>query len=644
MAKKRFKEDVNIRQTDLGTGMPEATMSLVQKLDQFDSQLQQFAGAGFELRAENEAQAGAEEAEAEIASQLKKTGKVTPKEKELGIFNRHRARAYNKALGDAYAASFFTDNSEALNRIYTENSSNTIGWNDASKAHIQGALKGADPAAKGQFALELKKMASYFQKKVETNQYERQRGEAFSVMKKGVETTSRGSAKAAREGNRDASRDLLLKANSYIDSMQTSGFISEDKAADYKREAEREATEQSKRYGLDILSVDEAEAELKKMTNKVEKGWTPDEWDTFIDSARIDLGHRREVERGAIAAEYEKIEGELLVKLVARELTVPEIMATKLPTKTKRLWIGELNQTTDRSISAAAAKKAASRRAITEQRTDRAYLKTQVQTGAEEAVQELYEHGRLTPTAVTESDARPEIKRLYLKRLKEDLQMFKDKAIEDNKQMLGVEIVNNLGNWTDPELLAFLPRGLNAREVLFWQEKNATAKKEAKADPSYFRKNPIYKASSENLDKDKKNALFIGGTGKLGDTEWEILRNNSVNTDRFLAVKREFERRSAEPGAKPDEIYKELTRPFLEDVAKTAWENFRLFTEEDLRAKEDKLKNTPKAEQAKTEKLPAQPPTFDVWYEGIKKRTEGKFTMQQMKAFWETEIKPKGNK
>jgi len=644
MAKKRFQETVNIQPVDMRTGGAQGMASLAQRFQEFKNLGADVAEMGFEARAEDETAKGQAEAQADIANQLETTGKVTSKKKELGLLNRHKARAYNKALGDAYATSFITDNSEALSRIYTENSSNTIGFNDAAKAHIKGALNGADPAAKGQFALELKEMSSYFLKKVETNQFERQRGEVFSIMKKGHESTSRSSAKAAREGNREQSRLQLQKSNSIIESMETSGFISEDKAAEYKREGERESTEQLKRYELDILSVDEAEAKLKGMTNKVEKGWTPDEWDTFIDSARIDLGHRREVERGIQAANYEKIEGELLVKSVDGTLTKAAVMDTDLPTSKKRMWIQVYNQGSDRAIAARAAKKAASRRAITEQRTDQAYIESKAQTTEEEGLQGLYANHKLTPAIVNASGASAKVKSLYNKRLKDDLKILMDKTEQNNKEMLGVEIINDLGNWTNDALLTFLDRGFTPQEVWTWQQRNKEAKKEAKADPSYFRKNPIYKASSKNLDKDKENGLFIGGKPNLGKTEWEILRNNSVNTERFLAVKREFERRCEEPGANPDEIYLQLTRPFLENVAKTAWENFRVFTKEDLRTKEDKLKKTPKAEQAKTVAPPAPTPTFDVWLKDAKKRTKGKFTTQQLKTFWETRVKKQGGK
>ena len=101
----------------------------------------------------------------------------------------------------------------------------------------------------------------------------------------------------AREGNNTGAAESALQSFGIIDGLVESGDLATDKAANIKREINREMTEQVSRKKFDDIlekqGADEAEKELNKIRGKAPKGWTPDEWQTYTNSQQTDINRQK---------------------------------------------------------------------------------------------------------------------------------------------------------------------------------------------------------------------------------------------------------------------------------------------------------------------------------------------------------------
>ena len=315
---KRYEGKEQIRQVDLGTGLPEATMSLVQKLDQFDSQLQQFAGAGFAQRAENEEQAGAEEAE---AAQLRdKEGKLKPPPfKESGLFDRHRTRAYNATISAAYQASLSNDNREKLSELYITNKYNPLGFNDKANAYYNGVVSNVDPYIRAEVAQDLERSMSAYRVQIRANQYDKARADTRTDISLALKGHVEEAAAKTKNGDNKGAALNLWEAGKQIKSLVDNGFKTEAEGQQLKKDVVRATQDQfwfkTTRDTYETQGLDAAIQELGELSKEVPPEYTADQWRSTLIQAQQDIFRYR---RGDLKAEKEAKKLEDLNLSIAR--------------------------------------------------------------------------------------------------------------------------------------------------------------------------------------------------------------------------------------------------------------------------------------------------------------------------------------
>ncbi|MCP4879451.1 MAG: hypothetical protein GY905_02815, partial [Gammaproteobacteria bacterium] len=125
-----------------------------------------------------------------------------------------------------------------------------------------------------------------------------------------IEDYSNKSAKLARDGDLSAADALVSKANKDVDSLVDSGGLTQVQGDKIKAEMKREMLEQTSRrtfdYILDTQGVEAANDEITKLKWQKPEGWTPDGWDSYINSQQAYINREASKERaGNIAAKNE---------------------------------------------------------------------------------------------------------------------------------------------------------------------------------------------------------------------------------------------------------------------------------------------------------------------------------------------------
>lgn len=317
---RRFEETVNIQQQDLSTGFTQGANTLLNRL-------QQFKGATERLVDVAETKRGAEEAQ-EV--DLKKVGGITqaPEKRVAGVLETVltggvSTKQYNKSLQTAYLASLGNDTKEAINAIEAENPDNIAQFNEKAAGYASGVLKGVDPSARQQISQFLDNTISNSRLRVHRKNIRKNKSEAEAESLVAATSFANESARLSREGNTVGAGEFLIQSFDVIDGLVESGGLSADRAANMKREIERESTEQTLRGQFDTtVETDGPEAALEQLNqieNKIPKGWTPDEWDTFVKSEKASLG--QELTKAAKLASEVSIEQ-------AREISNIKIQAS----------------------------------------------------------------------------------------------------------------------------------------------------------------------------------------------------------------------------------------------------------------------------------------------------------------------------
>jgi polyhydroxyalkanoate synthesis regulator phasin len=317
---RRFQETVNIRQQDLSTGAAQGASSLLNRLQQFGRSTDKLIGVV-------ETQRGAQEAQ---AVELQKVGGVTqaPERREAGIVETVltggvSTAQYNKSLQTAYLAGLGNDTKEAINAIEAENPDNIALFNEKAAGYASGVLKGVDPTVRQQVSQFIDNTISNSRLRVHRKTIAKNKSIAASESLAAVNSFANESARLSREGNVIGSGESLIQSFDIIDGMVEAGDLLPDRAATMKREIERESTEQKIRGEFDTVVDTEGPAvaldQLEEISNKIPKGWTPDEWDTFIKSERASIG--QELTKAAKAASEVTIEQ-------AREISNLKIQAS----------------------------------------------------------------------------------------------------------------------------------------------------------------------------------------------------------------------------------------------------------------------------------------------------------------------------
>lgn len=293
MVAKRFTEEVQIRQQSLSTGAAQGILSLSQRLEGFKQQSLALQKSLGEKKGRAEA--------AETAQRRDEEGRLVAPEKrgqtlgDIILTGGARTRAFNKTLHDGYLASLENDSRKELAGLELENRDNIGRYNDQIEGYKAGVLKGVDPASRQDVEIFLDKSITNSRIRIQERTMAKAEAASKADIRQAIESAGNESASFAREGEMQSSADALQSAFINIDRMVEGGLAS-DKGAKMKRDLEREATEQGFRFQLDTVSdvegIDAGFDRLEEMSNKVPKGWTPDEWDGFIKSAQKDLNRK----------------------------------------------------------------------------------------------------------------------------------------------------------------------------------------------------------------------------------------------------------------------------------------------------------------------------------------------------------------
>jgi len=530
-----FDETVNLQAVDTGTGGPSALMSVADRLESFETLGQQTVS---------------------YAAQLKQQGI------ELD-------QAHLKAQRDAYFAGFETDARETIGRLKNQYSDDLIKYNEAVEGYVQGlkSKKNGVPIQYQEEALQtVRDFAVTGRLSVQANQISRQKQEATDTMMTALDSASMSSARANAEGDSETSGFEQLKVRILSAQMVENGQMSEDDAAKYVRESERESTEQGFRARLDTQTIEEATESINEWSKEVPKGWTPDEWKTFIKSARTDVGHRKTELSAENARLSDATEEEWFAKAVNGTLTETDILTGYVDDPAKRSnALSLMHRLSDRAISAENAKKALQKSEAEYTFTLQQRAKTEAIKAGQEEFDTLLNEGNLDLAYIQESDAPESVKKDYRvlleKQEKEALEFWEELQVEAAEQ----DIINNLGGWTDKELMAFTERGLTPSRVFYWQQQN----QEVIDDPNNYKNGMNYKQGLADLSKDKENYLFLGGETAKNQTQ------RNINFVRYQKISKEYERRSATED--PIEVLNELKQPFLAEEERNALDKISTF-------------------------------------------------------------------
>lgn len=282
---KRFEETVNIQPQNLSTGFAQGSNSLVNRLREFKSVTERSIDI-------SEAKRGEEEAQQAIAE-----GKPFKRREESGIESfltgGISTAAYNKSLETAYLAGLGQDTNEAISAIEAENPNNIAQFNEKVAGYASGVLSEVDPSVRPQVEQFISNKVSNARTRVHGNTIRNNKKLAAAESAAAVTSFGDEAAILSREGNLIGAAEAILQASSTIDGMVLAGDITLDKGNKLKREIERESSEQSLRLQFDGVAeaegIEKAFERLEGISNKPAKGWTPDEWDSFIGSQQTDL-------------------------------------------------------------------------------------------------------------------------------------------------------------------------------------------------------------------------------------------------------------------------------------------------------------------------------------------------------------------
>jgi len=293
---KRFVEDVQLGGVDVSTGAAQGILSLTQKLEAFKRQVEQTQTVIGEKKGREEAE-GFEFERDPISGQTKAPEKRKTTLGDILLTGGSRTAAFNKTLRDGYLASLENDLRLDISKIEQENPDNINVFNDKIDGLRSGTLKSVDPSARQAVQDFLDNKITNSRIRIQAKTIERQRTEANVSRRTAIESAGNEAARLSREGDKVGAANALQDLFASVDGMVETGDLTTEKAAKFKRDAEKEATEQGFRFQLDALAdsegFDAAFEDLEAIRNKVPQGWTPDEWDAFVASAQADINGKR---------------------------------------------------------------------------------------------------------------------------------------------------------------------------------------------------------------------------------------------------------------------------------------------------------------------------------------------------------------
>ena len=529
-----FNETVNLQGVSTGTGGAVALQSVADRLESFNSLGQQVQS---------------------LAGQMK--------QKEIAIDAAHLS-----AQRDAYFASFNTDARATIGEFKNLYSDDLVKYNEAVNGYVKGlsSATGTVPEAyRGEALQTVEDYAVTGRLAVQNNQISRQKTEANATMQTELDASNLAAIQAASEGDIAMAGLEQLNVRRTAAKMVESGAMSEDDAAKYIRESEREATEQIRRSQLDGMPIEEATESINELSKEVPKGWEPDEWKTFIKSARTDVKYRQTIQDGEKTRLAELDKDTVFGQIASGDdPTVTINTSNNLDTDEKIKMTSYAQSQTDRARSAKQSE-------INQNRADIIWEQGQYTKAAQiaedtqnELLMGFYNDGLLTTELVDASDAPETLKSDLNAMLKKQEATALKIAEEDKLKLAGTHIQSKMGEWDYQELLDYgISQEMDPQTIEYWWDQNKTVVD----DPDDFRNDFVYKLGVAQLAKDRGSGLYIGHS-----TQNAVQTNE--NNRLYMRVAEEYEKRCSVEGADPTAILQELKKPFVEDSAKwqiTKW-------------------------------------------------------------------------
>lgn len=290
----RFKEKVNIQSQSLDTGIIQGSFSVVQKLENFQSQQRQVTSGLIQQLGERAEKSGTESGqEVPIERVDGKTQK--PKFKEEKFIGSIKIKAHNKALRAAYLASLGNDIREGVSRIRAENPDNVLEFNDAVRGYSKGVIDGADSSVRHLVITALDDKITSNRMAVQIANVKKDNDFAKETLDNAINSATDDAFQKSRNGEDIESTKSRVEAYLSIDETVEAGFISAGEGIEKKRNIARVSAEQREKGNLDRLAdinIPKAFEHLDNLSKKIPDGWTVDEWSSFITSSQQDLNRK----------------------------------------------------------------------------------------------------------------------------------------------------------------------------------------------------------------------------------------------------------------------------------------------------------------------------------------------------------------
>lgn len=219
-----------------------------------------------------------------------------PEFKQERFFGKVGSKAYNQGLRASYVASLDRDNRERISEMRAQNPANLAAFNDQSNEYRKAVLQNVDPTARQVVSDSLDSLISSNRIAVQTNEIRKTHDENDLETASHVDSATNDALAFARDGNDIGAAESALVAFAGIDGRVDAEFISEKEGALLKRGIEKDLIEENLKGGLfrtfDDVGQQEALDELDDLSDKVPKGFAPEEWDQFISGAQTDLNRK----------------------------------------------------------------------------------------------------------------------------------------------------------------------------------------------------------------------------------------------------------------------------------------------------------------------------------------------------------------
>lgn len=268
-----------------------AQTGTAQALSRWSSQIQE------EKSRKNLAAARKEGQEVEILED-DQGNKVMPEKRQakFGFFGSKTAEEYNKGIRDAYLLSVDNDNMTEVNRIAQESDGDLDKFEEVIGQYQNTVLANVDPLVSNDVRMSLDSMVVRARNQVQQKGVNRQIARAKESRQLAVQNYFDEASRLIHNGDIEGANENKLKSIAAINSMVSTGDISEDQGSEQIQSIENRFLENA--YKADILNVFDSEGAqaayklLDDVSDTVPEGFSSEEWGSFVASAQTDLNRK----------------------------------------------------------------------------------------------------------------------------------------------------------------------------------------------------------------------------------------------------------------------------------------------------------------------------------------------------------------